>query len=443
MKVLKTFIKYSVIFFTTVLICLFALVATAKIPRDKIINSLEESAEYYKHVDGIEMINKRKQYTYIHYYADSVLLNIIYHIDTNQPLKSVMESRFYQVLKLDSNKDYIETIEEQTEANQEYMRYWHGSMSIIRPLLVWFNISQIYTINYIGISILTIWLFILLIRKYKVIVIGLCIGLVGIAAIYIPKCLEYTWTIYLMLIFSIILIKLDKRKPNWINPVLLVCGTITAFIDFLSTEILTILVPLLILVTVRYKEGRLTNLKDGLKLIFLSMITWGIGYTGMFLIKCLIASIVLNLNAIDYMKDNVMIRVGVEYYGKNTNVIRWEVIKQNIKTLYPIGNYYRYNNQFILKLPLIVLFLEFLVIDPKKIKKMWFSCLMIIIGSIPLIRYEILLGHSLDHSFMVFRDLLVTIIALVVIIANSFEARRKWINSIINKIYKKTIDKAD
>ena len=77
---MKKTIKYIGIYFITLIICVIALVGTAKIPKTAIEKSIKESAEYYKKVDGIERIQRNREYTYLHYYADSMLLNIIYCI---------------------------------------------------------------------------------------------------------------------------------------------------------------------------------------------------------------------------------------------------------------------------------------------------------------------------------------------------------------------------
>ena len=55
-----------------------------------------ESANYYKKHSGIEYKIEDVSHTMIHYYADSILLNIIYNIDSKKPLKSIMEAKFYQ-----------------------------------------------------------------------------------------------------------------------------------------------------------------------------------------------------------------------------------------------------------------------------------------------------------------------------------------------------------
>jgi hypothetical protein len=90
-------------------------VLSAKIEKSHIINNLEESAEYLKTKTGIQKIVSAREYTYLHTYADSVILNIIYCTDDGASLKSIIESKFYQWIKKDSNADFVTAVQENLE----------------------------------------------------------------------------------------------------------------------------------------------------------------------------------------------------------------------------------------------------------------------------------------------------------------------------------------
>lgn len=439
---MKKIIKYICIYVITAIMCIIALVGTAKIPKSAIEQSIKESADYYKKVDGIERVIKDKEYSYLHYYADSMLLNIIYCIDTNKPLESVMISKYYEKIYADVNYDFIQLVEEGKEPNQQYLRYWHGSMAIIRPMLTVFNIEQIYIINTIIIFLLIILLMFILIKKYKALALAFFIGLIMIAIPFVPTCLEYTWTIIIMLITSIIGIKIEKDKPNWLGTLFMITGMLTCFLDFLSTEILTIFVPLLLILVIQNKEKRLNDLKDALKLMIKLIFLWTIGYVGMWLTKWSLASIVLGINSMDYVTQQAMNRIGLDFKElssiilfatETTNKVdltRVNVIIKNIQDLFPIAHFKEYTNIILISIIVIFTIIEIIIVDRKKIKKMWFSLILLIIGITPYIRYELLLNHSYKHRFFTFRDQLITIICLVMIIVDSYKARRKWITNL-------------
>ena len=225
---MKEIIKYIIIFFVALIILFGLLVITAKIPRELISDNIKESTSEFPTSSEIDKVVIKRDYTYRHIYADAMLLNIIYCIDTSKPVQAVMEAKYYSELKEIVNNfdqkeevsksisyDFNELVDGKHEGNQQYIRYWHGSMSIIRPLLVFLNLKQIYILNFIIITVLTIILLIMLIKtKIKELVVAFIISLIMCFVITVPFCLEYTWTYMIMLIASILAIILEKRGKN-------------------------------------------------------------------------------------------------------------------------------------------------------------------------------------------------------------------------------------
>lgn len=121
-------VKYIIIFVTVLVLLLTLLVGVATIPKTLIETNIKESVEFYKKNHGIEELQKRREYTFLHLYADTVLLNIIYNIDKEAPIESVMSMMIYKENQSDVNDDFIKLIEEKKEPNKEYLRYWHGSV---------------------------------------------------------------------------------------------------------------------------------------------------------------------------------------------------------------------------------------------------------------------------------------------------------------------------
>ncbi len=422
---MKKVLKYIAIFFCVLIVCLALLVITSKIPKSSIEENIKESAEYYKEVKGIEMIRRWREYTYIHYYADSMLLNIIYNIDTEHPLSSSLKAMYYEHIKQDINDDFIATVEKGYEANTEYLRYWHGSMIIIRPLLTFLNISQIYILNGVIMALLIIWLTILLFRRYKPIAIFFVISLVSVTILFVPMCLEYTWTILLALIGSIVAILLEKNKGHLLYPLFMVFGILACYFDFLSTETLTLTLPLILVLVIRYKDKRLNNFKEGLKFVFLSGILWFVGYASMWFAKWLISSTVLGINSFDYVTDKALVRIGESVNRLSGISLSLGAIMRNVRILFPLPNFRKYSDIILIAILVIALLIHIIVVDRKKIKKLWFSLLMLIVGIIPFIRFAILANHAYRHCFFTFRALMVSVIALLVIVLNTLQAKRK------------------
>ena len=76
-------LEYLLVFIMTLIILFFGLALTAKIPKTKIEENLKKSASYLEKNSGFKRVQPGREYTYLHLYADSVILNIINCIDTN------------------------------------------------------------------------------------------------------------------------------------------------------------------------------------------------------------------------------------------------------------------------------------------------------------------------------------------------------------------------
>ena len=445
---MKEIIKYIIIFFVTLIILFGLLVITAKIPRELISDNIKESTSEFPTSSEIDKVVIKRDYTYRHIYADAMLLNIIYCIDTSKPVQAVMEAKYYSELKEIVNNfdqkeevsksisyDFNELVDGKHEGNQQYIRYWHGSMSIIRPLLVFLNLKQIYILNFIIITVLTIILLIMLIKtKINELVVAFIISLIMCFVITVPFCLEYTWTYMIMLIASILAIILEKRGKK-LNILFFVTGIITCYLDFLSTELLTFMVPILLILVIRYKQNRLTNFKEGFKFLVISTILWGIGYIGMWFAKWILASIILKINAFDYVIDNAIERIN----GGNTAIIRTDniyirAIVDNLLTLFPINIQKRVERLYFI--PVIIIIFVLVFIKKKNWRELWFPALLLIIAITPYIRYLILADHSYRHYFFTFRLQMISIIALILAIVYSIDKNIANYNINLN-IFKK------
>ena len=141
-EALKNVGKYVCIYILLVAILFGIMLLTiVTIPREKIEDNIKESIPDLRSSTEVKRIKPERYDTYLHVYADEILLNMIYCMDTEKPIQSMMEAKYYDDGIHPSLEGAVET---QSNGNTEYIRYWHGSMTIIRPLLMFLNITQIY-----------------------------------------------------------------------------------------------------------------------------------------------------------------------------------------------------------------------------------------------------------------------------------------------------------
>lgn len=413
MRVIKSSLKYIAVFLVFTAFLTGLLTAVALIPRSAIKENVEASARFLCEGELFGEVIEGIKGSKIDRYADSILLGIAYQYDDKEPLQSVMWSSYHYEKYQNVNENLFEAVTRDLDANQEYLRYWHGSNVVVRPLLMFFSIEQIYVLNAVLLSVLIVGLFFLLVKeKAWGPVTGLGLGLVMTNSWFVPLSLEYTWNYIIMFLMAILCWKLSGAGvQKYLGRCFLVAGMITNYMDFLTTEILTLLVPLLLLMWRDYQNKVCEAIKW--------TVAWGTGYIGMWLMKWLLASMILKENVLPYVTGHMIERTSGDVgLGWITLVI--ETIRRNVSCLLPF-EYGTAGAVMGILILVIVLYVGY-VYQKKQLMKDKIL-LYGMIGLVPFIRYIVLLNHSYLHSFFTYRALLATILAIVMILAEVVEWR--------------------
>ncbi len=271
---IKPTVKYLLVFLATYLTLFFLLVGSAKvIPQESLRKNMAESADFLCERMPFSCLYGKYNGVRMDRYADGILLGIAWNYDQDHPLTSVMWSNYYFMYM--SGDSLRETVEDGTEPNTQYVRYWHGSNLFLRPLLLVLNLGRIYVFH--GIMILLLFallIFVLIREKLYVPAVGISVGLVMIAIWAVPFCLEYTWNFLVLPVVSLITVYLVKKgKEEKLGALLLVSGMVTNYLDFLTTETLTLLVPLLLALWMLEQKGEKKLIAPAVK----CSVLWGIG----------------------------------------------------------------------------------------------------------------------------------------------------------------------
>lgn len=403
-------VTYIAIFLSAVILLTGVLVLSAEIPQSAIRENLLESAEFL--CDGplfgtvIEGVDSSR----IDRYADAILLSIAWQYYSAQPLESVIWSAYYYSPFQNENQNLLDAVTYGYPANQQYLRYWHGSIAIVRPLLTVFSLDQIYLLNGIGMAALTLWLLLLLCRQGMFLpALGMVLGLVMTSSWFVPLSLEYTWTYLLMLAGSVVAVK-QARAGKWryFGVFFLMTGILTNYLDFLTTEILPLLVPLMLVLWIGCRENDFRPAAFAAKAI----LAWGCGYVGMWLTKWLLAAAVLRENVIPLVVGHVQERI-----GGDLGLPLWQymtgAVLRNVKCLFPL----EYGTAGILVAISLLLFGSYIgYVYQKKLVSWRKIALFAALGLVPYVRYLALHNHAWLHCFFTYRAQLATILAAVLIL---------------------------
>lgn len=413
MSKVKSICIYPIIFLLIVICLLFFMVCSSKIPKEKIRKNVIESASYLdEHPLFYEMIEGHNE-TKLDHYADAITLNITYNLDSKNSFKSVLEAEYYGNNHKSEIKNLLNTSKNNYKANNQYIRYWHGTTGLLRIILLFFNIQQIYILNagvLIGLSGLLIYK--LIKNKLYLLIPSFIIAFICTNSFVVPFSLEYFNMYFISLLGTILLIHfLEKDNKKAIPILFFILGIFTCFIDFLTTETISLTMPLIILLVYKYKDSKKIDVKKTLILIFKLIFIWIIGYVLMWITKWGISAIYLNVNIKDVVVDNAIKRISrsniIEInFGKPLSKF---VILRNVFCLFPLSFF---NNQGLILFIFIFILFTFLFFVRKQSNNT-LSWMLFLIAIIPYVRFYLINSHSYIHYFFTYRAQISTIIALI------------------------------
>lgn len=414
---MKTAGKYLAAFCICAALLSALLVGTALIPREAIADNMRESAGYLASGDVFPVLVQGVESSRIDRYADAILLNIAWHYDAARPLESVMRSAYYYTGTQNENLNLRDAVTDGPNANRQYLRYWHGSLALVRPALTVLNIRQLYALNAALLALLAVCLLALLRRRgERAAAAGVLAGLIAAAVWFVPLSLEYTWTFLLTLAVSVfaVLRSDDLRDPCLL---FLLIGMATSFLDFLTTETLTLTLPLLLLLWLRRKDETAQPVQTA----WTSALAWGCGYAGMWALKWLLAGAALGENVLPYITESVETRISGAVDDAGQLSMAAQAVWRNLSCLFPLDWGFA---GVLAALALLVgaAYYGYVYRRPGADKKLILTCAAV--GLVPFIRYLTLRNHSHIHFFFTYRAQAATMLALVLILAELTERRR-------------------
>ena len=368
--------------FLNILVLLLVLVNC--IPNSLIYDNLCESVKYYNDIkDNLSSSPFLNQSDLA---ADLNELNIIMNVNSHTPFKDALLAPFYREF---DNQDYpimtYRTIVEKKGANYNYNRYWHGYQILWRPLLILFNSKQI--MNFMLIVYLLL-LCNLLYCLYKSNMKDILVGIILMNIIYIVPngfaSLEYIPVFFVYVIVSLIMLNFS------ISSVLLfMCsGILVAFTDFWTAETLTLTIPFLIYLKMKYMDNNISILN-----CILNGISWLLGYCFTFIYKWTLSTVFLKDNYFKMAFDNYSIHKD-NFGGLNS-------IKVCINMLF--YNIFSTERTLLIFLIVLGIFLFTLYLIRKIGSEKYIICICIIC-MIPYINYWILSGHTLVYAIFTYRE---------------------------------------
>ena len=419
---LHTVSKYGAAFAFAVLILTALLIGAAKVPNSAIQQKMLESGEYFNSKEQVEYLTEGVLASQLHYSADATWCSIAYNLDPDHPLESAMLANFSLWEGENYNRGFYQSVLNEAPGKLvQYLRYWHGPAAILRFLHLFVNIRQVYILLSWLMSLLIVVLLIILFRNHLLPeAVAFLLSMLMVSMWIVPLCLEFVWMFLAMLVVAIIGAKMSL-KGNYQNCGILffMTGIIAAYLDILTTETVTLLIPLLLILRIRGRQN--TNEKSDWMFAFTSCLVWLVGYIGMWAMKWVIASIVLKQNVMSYVTQHIEERIGGDV-GLALPEYLLRAISRNVGRLF-VFDYGLVGAMTLVGLIIFFLFvpawknLVFVKTQINKSRVLLFAFL----GVIPFIRYLVLHNHSYGHYCFTYRAQAASIMALIFIILELIE----------------------
>lgn len=429
MKKVKEAGVHLFLFFAVVFVLWIGLVASALIKNDWIKENMQRSAEYYRGVEAFDIQSGKLNKTADHY-ADTILLNISWHMGKGNPVVASLDTKYYEDDEYGENYGFYASVVEGAEANTDYTRYFHGMAMFVRVLHLFTNVEGIKSFGIITVLIL-VFLICLLLGKKGHMSLGVML-LLSLAAVHIWNIrlsMEYQAAFVVCMIMCLLYLWAERKGNRWLSYLSVVGGTLVSFYDFLTTETIVLLVPLVLVVAVREREGRLGAFKENIFLFLKCAVAFGGAYAGTYIVKWTAATLVTGENKFLTALSSVGERVAggvtetvVENMVSGTasaDLLSGPVqipaaVLANLTTLF--GGTQRIDVSRVVVGVLIIAAVvgSVLFVFHKKNSDKTAVQLLAILSAVVFVRFMVLSNHSYLHEFFTYRALVVPVLALLI-----------------------------
>ena len=289
-----------------------------------------------------------------------------------------------------------------------YPYYWHGYVSVLRPLMLWLNFTEFRLVNGLGQLVLLLALAFFIGREKGVRYVAMLVTsymLLMPAALFMS--LQFTWVFYIAFLGAWVLLRKHSYFAEKSRYILffLCLGMLTSYFDLLTYPLITWGIPLIWWLVIEDSDQR-----EGfwVRRVVCSGFGWIAGYALMWVMKWALATLVLGENVFEAAVNEVFYRSGTlagEAYSLSD---RFEAIYTNWK-------HYEYKIYAIL----LVLWLAW-----------WFYRTLLgggwkrdtrrgaflLTGLSSVVWYLVLANHTQIHHFFTYRIFAVSVLSFLAIV---------------------------
>lgn len=388
--------------FAFALIGYLLLVLVYSIPTERMQENMKESVAIFESEDNYIRLMKHNN-SQLDNYTDGIMLltasytgsENIWHAAVNAERYRTAATPAETIIGVYGTEESMPELKTTT-----YARYWHGYLLFLKPLLFLFEYGQIREImTCTQIMLFSIILLLLSKRKQKMIL-PFFVFWIFLNPITTMLSLQFNTVLVItfLTILSILLLEERVKAENmffW-EVFFMVVGAITSYFDLLTYPLVTLGVPLVLWVSLYMREKLTVNLKN----ISVLSVFWGIGYGGLWGAKWLIGDLITGKSVLSDAVGQVVYRTSDKVSDK---VITFSELLHEL-----LSSMRQYT--WMLLILLIGIYFIWHIAKTRKVKiKMIIT--YAVIGLFPLVWFVVLKNHSFGHHWFTYRELAITVFA--------------------------------
>ena len=390
LKELKSFVK---IFTVLIVVFFLSMVLVYCIPTSWIQANVEAS---------VALMEDEGNYPMYFFYRHNSIMDV------------QTDKLMYQSLITNRPEEY-NAVEASVSINQ-YPRYWHGYQVLLRPLSIIFQIQEVRYLGMLTFHLLLFGSAWMIAKKTKlsialIYILTICTGNIALSSV----CLQFMTTFFVLFTSLIVLLcYYDKEKALDAMKFFFIVGMIENFFDFLTFPIITLGIPLILLIWLRVRDEQ-ADFKSNFCFMFKGSVSWGLGYALTWVMKWLIATVILGVRYFWRTMDVVKFRLeGNEEYPLD----RIGTIQKNLKSWLNIQDHGMISWS---KVVILIMVVALILIIWKKLKdRKTISAYVpiLFVALYPYVWYLVMSNHSQIHHWYTYRAQLVVLFGGLVFLAS-------------------------
>lgn len=423
------------------LIAVFVVAMTAvySLPQERIIANAAKSADLLRG-EGLHPTLLIPDTAYqLDNYTDALMIDAAIIAPLRPPFEAAMMIAHGAKENAAGRVDPIEGLTETVRGNRTsptpYAYYWHGYQTLLRPALLFLDLSGIRYLNILLLAVLTTVVLMGLRDQAGMpaaVAFGLALAITGY--LIVPASIQLSNMTYLMLAATLAVLGLSRsgRLVAFRWEIFFVVGVLAAFFDLLTTPLLTLTVPLAVGLAVRVRR-ECASFSNQVRFAVSAAASWALGYVGSWLAKVAIAWLAVDRNILQTVARQALWRasLGAGPEGSVPVTIA-ETLSDNAVRLVPFisadslgGGFWESAGPLVVVVAIVfavgaVVFVRF--------RRPWAEIAraahVLLVVPLPYLWFAVARQHSWAHAFFTYRIQLSSVFAVIFLLLSAIDFDR-------------------